>query len=151
MSQGNLEMVRRCYEAVNRGDFETIFSVCDPAVEFEPPERAPYAGTYRGVDGVRELLQSLLEAWRDIRWEPERFFETGDRVVVFVKMAVRSQSSDAQIGVRVGHFWEMRDGKIMRFKIFPEREEALEAAGLSAARGIAPGAGSPRSTNGGDV
>ena len=131
MSQENVEIARRCYEAVNRGDVEAIFSMSDPTVEFEPPERAPYAGTYRGVDAVRELLKSLLETWRDIRWEPERFFEKGDRVVVFVNMAVRSKASDAEIAIRVGHVWEIRDGKIVRFKIFPERHEALEAVGLS--------------------
>src|SRR5687768_1388889 len=130
MSQENVEILRTCYEAVNRGDLEAVFRICDPAVEFEPPERAPYAGTYRGVDDVRELLESLLEAWRDLRWEPERFFEAGDLVVVFVNMAVRSKASDAQIAIRVGHFWELRDGKVLRFKIFPEREDALEAAGI---------------------
>ena len=130
MSPENVEIVRRCYEAVNRGDFDTLFAVSDPAIEFEPPERAPYAGTYRGVDAVKELLPSLLEAWKDLRWEPERFFERDDLVVVFVNMAVRGQRSDTPIVIRVGHLWEMRHGKILRFKIFPEREQALAAAGI---------------------
>jgi ketosteroid isomerase-like protein len=130
MSQENVELARQCYEAVNRRDFDTLLRMCDPAVVFEPPERAPYAGTYRGVDAVRELLQSLSEVW-DLRWEPERFFETGDRLVVFVDMAVRGRASNAPAATRVGHLWEMRKGKVLRFKVFPEREQALEAAGLS--------------------
>jgi ketosteroid isomerase-like protein len=130
MSQENVEVVRQCYAAVNRRDFDTLLRMCDPAVEFEPPERAPYAGTYRGVDAVRELVESLSEVW-DLRWEPERFFETGDRLVVFVDMAVRGRASDAQAATRVGHLWEMRNGKVVRFKVFPEREQALETLGLS--------------------
>ena len=108
-----------------------MFEFCDPAIEFEPPERAPYAGVYRGFDAVRGLLQSLLDAWSDLRWEPERFFETDDVVVVFVNTLTRTDQSDPQIAVRVGHLWELRDGRVARLKIFPEREKALEAAGLS--------------------
>src|SRR3954451_641402 len=63
MSQENEELARQCYEAVNRHDFDALLRMCDPAVEFEPPERAPYAGTYRGIDAVRELVQSLSEVW----------------------------------------------------------------------------------------
>jgi ketosteroid isomerase-like protein len=37
----------------------------------------------------------------------------------------------AVVEIRAGHLWTMRDGKAARLEIFPEREKALEAAGVS--------------------
>jgi hypothetical protein len=33
--------------------------------------------------------------------------------------------------IRIGHLWTMRDGKPFQLELFPEREQALEAVGLS--------------------
>ena len=36
----------------------------------------------------------------------------------------------AEIKVRVGNLWTIRDGTVVSLRTFPKREEALEAAGL---------------------
>src|SRR4051812_4143952 len=131
MSQDNVETIRSGYESFNRGDYETTFEMLDPAIEWQPADRTPFAGTYQGREAVRRLLESWLEAFDDLRWEPEDFFDTGNRVVVFVRQTSRGRQSGAEVAVHVGHLWTMRDGKAVRWQGFPEREEALEAAGLS--------------------
>jgi ketosteroid isomerase-like protein len=86
---------------------------------------------YRGRKEVRRFFEDLLEPFEDVVVQPEKFFEAGDRLVVFVLLSSRPVGSSATIEIRIGHLWTMRDGKAAQLEIFPEREKALEAVGLS--------------------
>jgi ketosteroid isomerase-like protein len=43
----------------------------------------------------------------------------------------RPRGSSAVVANRIAHLWTMRDGKVVRFQIFPEPTRGLEAVGLS--------------------
>jgi ketosteroid isomerase-like protein len=47
-------------------------------------------------------------------------------------MQLRPTDSGATIEMRIVHLWTMRDGEPARCEVFLRREQALEAAGLSA-------------------
>jgi ketosteroid isomerase-like protein len=70
-------------------------------------------------------------AFDEVVVEPEQFFERGDHIVVFVLMRFRPRGSNAAPEIRIAHLWTMRDGKAARCELFPQREKALEAVGLS--------------------
>jgi len=74
---------------------------------------------------MQELL-TPFEAWTI---DPEEFFDRGEQVVVSVKTRLRPKDSSAELEIRNGHLWTMRDGKAERLELFPEPEKALEAAG----------------------
>jgi len=63
-------------------------------------------------------------------FEPEEFLENGDQVVVLVTRRARPKGGSADIVVRNGPLWTVRDGTILSMKSFPDPEKALEAAGL---------------------
>ena len=50
MSQENVEVVRRMYDAYARGDFATGLSYLDSGIEFSQPAEEPGGGTYHGHD-----------------------------------------------------------------------------------------------------
>src|SRR6476619_5235289 len=92
MPEGNIQVLSVVYEAINRGDYETVFDLLDPSIEWQPADSTPFAGTYRGHQAVRELLGTFLEALDLFRWEPEEFFETEQhQVVVFVRQIARGR------------------------------------------------------------
>jgi uncharacterized protein len=130
VASANIELVRRGYEAFNRGDIDAAFELLDPEIEWVTDERVPFAGTYHGRDEVRRLLSDQLEVFGDLTMEPLELFEAGDQVVAFVRQRGRGEASGATIEITVGHLWTIRDGKAIRWEGFPEREKALEAAGL---------------------
>jgi uncharacterized protein len=103
----------------------------DSAITWQSADRTPFAGTYQGREAVRRLLESWLEVFDHVRWEPDDFFDAGDQVAAFVRQTSRGKQSGAEIAVHVGHLWTLRDGKAVRWQGFPEREAALEAMGLS--------------------
>jgi uncharacterized protein len=130
----NVELLKRGYEAFNRRDLDAVFDLLDPDIEFVTDERVPFAGTYRGHEEMRRLLRDQEEVFGQLTMEPYEFFETGDRVVAFVRQRARGQASGAEVEITIGHLWTIRNGKAVRWQGFPEREKALEAAGLAPRR-----------------
>jgi ketosteroid isomerase-like protein len=126
----NVELVKQGYEAFNRGDLDAAFELLDPDIEWVTDSRVPFAGTYRGHAEVRGLLRDQMEVFGDVTMEPYELFESGDKIVTFVRQRATGHASGAEIEIVVGHLWTVRDGKAVRFQGFPEREKALEAAGL---------------------
>jgi ketosteroid isomerase-like protein len=75
--------------------------------------------------------EDQLGAFEEVVSVPEEFFEQGDQIVVFLRVRSRPRGSSAEIEIRAAHVWTMRDGKATRCELFPAREEALQAVGLS--------------------
>jgi len=130
MSQENVELVRAVYEAFNRRDWDAAFRDADSDFEFTI-QRGPHAGTHRGREKVQELIQDQASAFDLWVIEPEEFFERDDLVVAFVKFRLRPKGSSAEFEIRIGNLWTIRNGKGVSLRGFPQREAALEAAGLS--------------------
>ncbi len=127
MSQENVEIVRRAYEALADRDWDALFRDAHP--DFAVVTQLQ--GTYRGREDARKFIEDQIGAFRTWTAEPEQVFEGQDRVVVFVRSSARPRGSTAEIEIRIGHVWTFRDGKVLTIETFPKREEALEAAGLT--------------------
>ena len=131
MSQENVEAVRRFYEALNMRDWDAVFRDAHPDFVVHLPESGMNVGSFQGRDGLMKLFESYSEAFDVFHIEPEKFFEADDQVVVFVHIPARGRGSGAEVGLRSAHVWTMRARKAAGLEVFPERQEALEAAGLS--------------------
>jgi ketosteroid isomerase-like protein len=57
---GNVEIVRRAYEAWNRGDLPTFAEFLAPDVEMDFSERVLNPGSYRGRDGFLRWTEELV-------------------------------------------------------------------------------------------
>jgi uncharacterized protein len=131
MSRADIETLRVAYEAFNRGDWDAATRFAHPEFELQTADRVPNPGTYRGAEEARRFFEDLFAPFEEMVVEPEQFFERGDQIVVFVLARLRPTGSSAVVENRIGHLWTMREGKVSRLQVFPRREEALEAAGLS--------------------
>jgi ketosteroid isomerase-like protein len=132
MSEENVEIIRRAYEALNSGGTEAFLHYMHP--EFEgttPPHLGAEPGTYRGHEGLRRYFDSFSEAMDDIRLEGNRFHDIADRVVVEMTLKARGKTTGIEVGQPLVQVWEIRDGQAFRLENFATLDEALEAAGLS--------------------
>ena len=136
MSRENVEIVRRGYEALNAGDIEGMFRLCDPKLEVHLARDAgtvlglDFSETYHGVEGFMRFLGRLAAAWESVRWEPEDYVDADDDVVVLIRMVATGKESGIDIEQPMAHLCTLRDGKLVRHETFWERAAALEAAGL---------------------
>ena len=128
MSADHIAVAKRMYEARNRGDLEAVLAECDPDVEWHPHLATLGGKPILGHTGVRKYLASLKQEWESFHHEPEEFFDLGDQVVAFLHTSARGRSSGIDIDVRVGHLLAFRNGKVLRFVTFLDRDDALKAA-----------------------
>jgi ketosteroid isomerase-like protein len=132
MSQEDVDLARRGYEALARGDMESVLALIDPDVEVEVhtgrPD-LPETDTLRGHAGFLENLRLLEEVFEDVEVSPEEFIEVGDELIVPIFTAGRGRASGIRVENRVTHIWTIRDGKAIRFRVFPTTEEAFAALG----------------------
>jgi ketosteroid isomerase-like protein len=75
MSQENVEIVRRMYEAVTRRDAETVFSLYDPGVKWDATRGTHLgglvgAGIYHGHKGPRTGFASGVMPGRMLSGRP---------------------------------------------------------------------------------
>lgn len=130
MSQADVVTLRAEYEAISRRDWDAVFREAHPDFELTTPDRSAVPEICRGREESRRAFEDFFEPFEEVLAEPQEFFECGDRIVVFFLLRSRPKGSSAVVEIQAGHLWTMRDGKAARCEIFPEREKALEAAGL---------------------
>jgi len=137
MSEENVEIVRRVYEAAVRRDQEAALALYDTEIEWDTSRRGTPgdmagSGIYRGHDGLRTWFRSWHEAWEDLVDHLDEVVDAGDRILSVVTMRARGRASGAEVtSRRYFGVWTIRDGKVTRVVWFSTRAEALEAAGLS--------------------
>src|SRR3954447_24017642 len=144
MSQANVEIVRAVTEAAKtpetveraaRGDFDSTF--VDPGIEWDATgarDLVPdLAEVYIGHEGVRTYWRRWYEAWRDVQFDVQDYLDAGDDVVVLI-------CNQRQWGRYTGIVTELPpyalvytfgDGKVVRFRSFPDQGAALKAVDLA--------------------
>ena len=135
MSQENVEIVRRMYDAWNRRDEEEMLALSDPDVEFVNSPTAVEPGTRRGTNEVLAATRTQWEFLRDGRQEIDRIYDHGEVVLVLGRLSRLMPEGDTRIEDRALASWTIRDGKVVRAEVLgfgkAEVDKALEAAGLS--------------------
>ena len=135
MSQENVEIVRHIYEAASRRDSDAVLAAYDPDVEWDVSRsrmaRLVGEGFYRGHDGLRRFFRAYHDAWADMSYRFDELIDAGDKIVSVDIEQARGQLSGADVEMTQYGVWTVRDGKVIRAAWFSNREEALEAAGLS--------------------
>jgi ketosteroid isomerase-like protein len=125
-----VEALQRFFAAINRNDMQAITEDFDPQILRIEPEGFPTAGTYRGIPEVQEHVTKGRSTWAEGTCDPEQFLENGDKVVVYLHARVRLKKSNEWVGGRFADGFVFRNGKIVEYRSFAERTEALEWAGI---------------------
>ena len=126
--------VRRAYAATNRRDFDLVLAGWDPKSEYRPsadltpPDVEP---VFHGHDGMRQLWRYWLDAFQDIRWEPEEILDFGAKILVTTEQRGHGSGSGVAVSEPVFQLFTFRRGLVLRQEDFLDHSQALEAAGLS--------------------
>jgi ketosteroid isomerase-like protein len=132
MSEEALEVARRIYARPLRLDpdlLEDLGEVASPDTEFDFTDAYPDGKVVRGVDGVRRIAANW--PWGGLHFEPEGFVGVdADQVLVLIRATATGEGSGIPVERRTAHELTFEDGRLVRFKVYSERGDALAAAGL---------------------
>jgi len=137
MSQENVEIVRRMYEAFNAGDHETSLSLMSPDIEYHELAGMPGAGqgvgVYRGKEELAQWFGEFLGEWEDgFQSVPGEMTVLDDGQVLMVETwRGRGASSGVDVERTAVALYTIAEGQVTRLRYFSTKAEALEAAGLS--------------------
>lgn len=119
------EALKQAYAALNRNDIDGFIKDFDPEILRVEPRDDPAAGTFRGIDAVKEHVTQGRSTWAEGTCEPERFVAAGDKVVVVTHVYVRLKDRTDWVEGRTGDVFTFRNGKVIEFRTFWKPEEAF--------------------------
>jgi len=129
MSQENVEIVHRFFEAWNARDADALAETAHPQAEIILPRNLLEGGSYAGPEGARRALADALETWEETSVTVEAIREAGDQLVVLGR-TVNSPPGGPRTQTSAGYVIRIQDGKLAHLRPFMSHEEALEAVGL---------------------
>jgi ketosteroid isomerase-like protein len=132
MPQENMERLRRGLDAFNRRDKAAFLAASDPDLEDIPPRDWPESEPTRGREAVWDLYAENTWMWEGAEFEYAEMID-GRNGKIAAQIVAELQGRASGAGVR-WDLWQVathRDGRLLRLEWFTDREQALEAVGLS--------------------
>jgi ketosteroid isomerase-like protein len=130
MSQENVERVIDFFVAFNRDGVAAFRDYADPEIEWHEDPAFPEAGVYRGLEHVEQYAAQFLDEFSEIHYEPVETIESGDDVVVQLRITGIGRLSGAPVELTGWWVMTIRGGKTARCFAYLDRDRALEAVGL---------------------
>jgi ketosteroid isomerase-like protein len=128
MSEENVEKVRSTTNEWGQGNYSSV-AWAHSEIELVGAD----GSVTRGINEAGKQWAEFLEAWDDFATLAEEILEAGDdRVLALVRFQGRGRGSGTPLADFSGaQLFTLREGKVVRLELFSQRDEALEAAGLS--------------------
>ena len=119
MGEQSVEVVKGLYAAFGRGDVPTVLGGFADDIEWHEAEGMPYGGVYRGGDAVVQNVFAPIATDVDgFAVTAEEFMASGDTVAAVVRYTGTGKVTGKALDVPVVHVWDVRDGKVTRFRQF---------------------------------
>jgi ketosteroid isomerase-like protein len=125
------DTVRSVYEAFGRQDWEGVLALFDPSLELDMTRSGmPDGGVYHGREGLQEGWAKWRGVWDRYDVELEELIEVGERVLALIHVRASSKGQGMDTEGHAGDVFTVRDGLIVHFAIFLDRDAARREVGL---------------------
>jgi ketosteroid isomerase-like protein len=132
MSQENVEIVLRVMQRFADQDLDAALEDVDAEATLDwSNSDALDSGVYTGRAAWRAFMQERDAALGERRVDTvEILAATTDTVVLAGRIREQGRVSGVAVETRGATVWTLRDGKVIRLKIYQSTDEALKAVGL---------------------
>jgi ketosteroid isomerase-like protein len=115
----NVDVVRRCLDAISNHDVATLKALSAADVEVRPLRAMLEDTVYRGPDGVDQWMRDLLDTWAEMLFDVHEIAETEpDFVVAKVTLRNRGHASEVPTQMPVELHTRLRDGLVTDARVF---------------------------------
>jgi DNA-binding CsgD family transcriptional regulator/ketosteroid isomerase-like protein len=139
-------LAKRFFDGGSRNDLQTYLSFLEPDAEIDASRvQRRYAGIYRGREQIEALFRAMHDPRQSVHYVTANPLAVGDDVVIDVARSTTARRGDRGAWSALTAALTVREGRIAGFKVFPNRDEALEATGLAITDGsqLRPGRRGP--------
>jgi uncharacterized protein len=129
MSQENISVINRIYEAFGRRDFAAVLDLFGPTIEWIAAVNSPLAdrSPYRGLDEVREgPLTRLAAGFVSLTVRVDEIFSAGDKVVALGFYDGVYKANGKRFQAQVAHIWTLAGDKAVKFQQYVDTYQLAE-------------------------
>ena len=132
MSQENVELVKAFTALFQAGDRNEWRDYFDRDVVWDTSaSNMPSAGIYHGHEGVERFFREWLGTWSDYRMEVREYIDAGGSIVIVFRQSGIGRGSGVRADRDFFGVYDLSDSKVVRYRQYESRKDALEAVGLS--------------------
>ena len=130
MSQENISLINRIYEAFGQRDFDAVLDLFGPTIEWIAAVNSPLAdrSPYHGLDEVREgPLMRIAAGFESLMVRVDEIFSAGDKVVALGFYDGVYRANGKRFQAQVAHIWTLADGKAVKFQQYVDTYQLAES------------------------
>ena len=136
MSQENVQVARRLWEqlteAAATGQATPLPAFgWDPEVEYIEDPRWPGAGVYRGAEAIQARFAEYLDVLGRTDMSVVELLDAGNAVISIFRTGGESAQTGLPFEHEWAYVWTFRAGRVVEWRAYFDKGEALEAVGLS--------------------
>ena len=134
MSEQSVEFVKGVYGAFARGDVPAVLGAFADDIEWYEAEGMPYGGLHRGGEAVAQhVFGPIAEDVEGFAVIPEECMVSAGTVAAVVRYTGTGKATGKALDLPVVHVWDIRDGKVARFRQFIDTVKFAEVVPVPAA------------------
>ncbi len=118
---GNVEVVKRMYEAFGKRDRDTILALFDPNIEWVQNEGFPGGGRHVGAESVLEDVFAKFRRDWDVWQAPvSEWLDAGGIVVAVGEYRGTYKATGRSMTAAFAGLYRVKDGRIVQFRQFAD-------------------------------
>lgn len=124
----NIEVIKELYRAFREQDYDTFLRLSTEDIEWIQNEGFPGGATYKGASAVIQgVFKANNDKWSGFAYHIEEILDAGNSVIVIGKYSGRDRLSGKTMSAAAAHIYDLRDGKIARFRMFADTKSIWNA------------------------
>jgi ketosteroid isomerase-like protein len=117
VSEQDVEFVNGVYGAFARGDVPAVLGSFADDIEWVEAEGMPYGGVYRGGEAIAQnVFGPITTDNDDFALVLEELVGSGETVAAILRYTGTGKATGKELDVPAVHVWDIRDGKLARFR-----------------------------------
>ena len=122
---------RALHRAINERRYEELETLIDEDVDwaiYGPIELFPFLGARRGREAVIEVIRQIADNVRVHRFDRETIMLGVDSASSMLRYSLTALDSNKPISLRIAHFAQFRDGRLLNLRILVDSFDLVEQA-----------------------
>jgi Ketosteroid isomerase-related protein len=128
-TKNNVEVVQQAFADFGSGNVQSILNVCTDDVMWTGADNpdVPFAGTFKGKQGVKEFFTKIAENVDFTSFEPKEFFKDGNVVIVLGHNTGKVKKTGKTFDNDWCFVFRFRDGKMYHYYAYVDTLNQAEA------------------------